>query len=250
MNYKDVFVFKKNKNLDQFENFKLKYYDDYENKLEEHFYLNYFIYEYLFVIDELDVDEFLEYHYQYSNEPDKFFKILERKIKPQIEDIINGAQPSLGVVGNPAGVHLGDNFYESDGNIYKYQYDRYSMCCRIGGKSQVSKYKFRLSVISKFIEKNNEKVDTFKLKWKGGPSQMGVIFGELIEKGYLEVDYHKGNINYAKLSRDLHNVFSIQNSKTSKSLEMYLNPDNEKNQQTNRNFNKLGFSIPDLKYTK
>ncbi|NLP59231.1 hypothetical protein [Lutibacter sp. B1] len=91
-----------------------------------------------------------------------------------------------------------------------------------------------------------EKSDLLKLKWIGKPSQFGHIIGQLAHLGYIEPPKRdNGEINYTQFSKDLLRMFKTET--TQGTLAAYLNPNNEKAQETERNFKKANFNIPHKK---
>lgn len=85
-----------------------------------------------------------------------------------------------------------------------------------------------------------------KIKWIGGPSQLGFIIAKLLEYGYIEAPLHKsGEINYTQFSALVKNTFDLKT--TEASLSKYLNVNSEKAQETVRKFESNKFYIPSLK---
>lgn len=85
-----------------------------------------------------------------------------------------------------------------------------------------------------------------KLKWAGGPSQLGFIISNLVQLGYIESPLRKnGEINYTKLAESVKETFEIDT--TVNSLTKYLNLDSEKGQETSRKFKANNFNVPHLK---
>lgn len=83
-----------------------------------------------------------------------------------------------------------------------------------------------------------------KLIWIGKPSQLGFIISKLAELGYIEAPKRKNSdVNYSQFSKLVKNTFDIDT--TEGTLSKYLNLDSEKGQETERNFNKNGFNMPD-----
>ena len=101
--------------------------------------------------------------------------------------------------------------------------------------------------IDEIIEEiESEKSDQLKLQWIGKPSQLGHIIGQLAQLGYIEPPKRdNGEINFTQFSKDLLRMFKIES--TQGTLAAYLNPNNEKAQETERNFKKANFSIPHKK---
>ena len=91
-----------------------------------------------------------------------------------------------------------------------------------------------------------EKSDELKLKWSGKPSQLGYIIGQLAQLGYIEPPKRdNGEINFTQFSKDILRIFKTET--TQGTLSAYLNINNEKSQETHRNFEKAKFNIPHKK---
>ncbi len=85
-----------------------------------------------------------------------------------------------------------------------------------------------------------------KLKWVGKPSQLGYIIGQLAQLDYIEPPKRdNGEINYSQFGRDVLKIFNVKT--TQGTLSTYLNIDNNKAQETHRNFEKANFNIPHKK---
>lgn len=165
MNYKDAFAIdnitfkeRKEKNTTKSNEFLLNNYLNYDPILVEEFYLKYFIFELLFSVHILELDDFLDFHFKYAKNQNKFYRVLKSVVVPQVEEIIENALPNFGIYGAPAGESLEDGFYNNGGVIYKYSYEYGSMYQSVGGKSFISKYKERLSLIKDFLEIDKVKI--------------------------------------------------------------------------------------------
>jgi hypothetical protein len=255
MNYKEAFAVNEisfNKLTQDQTNSSHKYqlnnFDHYEPKLVEDFYLKYFTHDLLFGTDILELKEFLEYHFDYCDVPEKYYSILDNKVIPKIHEIIDNALGTLGG-GYFEEKKLEHGFVESQGVIHKWEYDYRYMLNYVGwGKSQ-NDLKKRIQIIQVFIEEYKGTRQTKPLKWVAGPSQLGVIISELIEKGYMEADKYRGEVNNAKLSRELFKAFSINGCDSPKSLEIYLSSGNKKNTSAKTVFNDRGLNIPPVDFT-
>jgi hypothetical protein len=255
MNYKDAFAIDEisyeerertqTKNNNQF---LLNNYVNYDAKLMKEFYLKYFISKLLFEVHILELDDFLDYHFKYAENPNKFYKILKSIVVPQIEEIIENAMPNFTVNGTPAGKNLGDGFYENGSVIYKYAYEYSSMYESIGGVGFTSKYKERLSIIKDFLEIDKVKIEVEKIKWIAGPATLGFIIRELIDNEYIEGDKYSGEINASALAKKLLQVFNVKDCSSSGSLCKYLNSNDRKFQQVKQKFDKSNFKIPSANY--
>lgn len=255
MNYKDAFAIddisfkqREKKNTKKNNQFLLNNYEEYDAKLMNEFYLKYFIFELLFNIHILELDDFLDYHFKYAENPNKFYKVLKLVVVPQIKEIIENALPNIAVNGSPRGQDLGDGFYDNDGVIYKYRYEYFSMYKSIGGGKFTPKYKEKLNIIKNFLELDEVRVETEKIKWIDGPGTLGFIIRELIDNDYIEADKYDGEINASALARKLLQVFNVKDCSSSGSLSKYLNPNDKKFQQTKQKFDKSNFKIPSARF--
>ena len=130
MNYKDAFAiddtFYKDRQKDnsyELPLFQLKNFDYFEPKLVQDFYLKYFTKEALFEVHILNLKDFLLYHYNYCESPEKYFDILEYEILPKIAEIITNAKFSLEGQGYYNEIKLDNGFVETEGVIKNYNYE-------------------------------------------------------------------------------------------------------------------------------
>lgn len=256
MNYKEAFAIHDvpfNKTTEdstsKSSKFQLNNFNFFEPKLIEDFYLKYFIHDLLFKTDILELREFLEYHYDYCDAPEKYYSILDLKVIIKIQEIIDNAQVSFNGRGYYEEKDLGNGFTESEGIIQNYDYDYPLMFHRAGLQNLQPDFKKRIEIIEGFVEEYKNNAQPKPLKWVAGPSQLAIIISELIDKGYMAADLHRGEINHAHLSRELFKAFSINDCDTSKSLEIYLSTNNKKHKKAKEVFDKRGFFIPDASFT-
>lgn len=256
MNYKEAFAIdsktykqRKEDKSSEKPKFLLNNFNYYEPKLVNDFYLKSFTKKLLFQIDILELEDFLIYHYDYCDNPEKYYDILDFKVVPKIEEIIEDAQISLmGGREYYDEKKLEDGFVLTEGVIKNYDYDYPSMLHRTGFDHLQNEFKKRVEIIKVFVEeyKNHDVVKP--LKWTSGASQLAIVVRELIDKGYLSAD-DGGEVNNAQLARELFKVFSIDECKSSKSIEIYLSTGNKRNVSAKKKFENLGFFIPDEKFT-
>jgi hypothetical protein len=256
MNYEKAFAiddlhFRKRKDLISEKNseFELNNFDYYKPKLIKDFYLFLFIKKLLLEIDTLDVKRFLDYHYDYCDDPDLLFELLDLKVIPKIQDLIEDAEVNLHNGGYYNEIKLDDGFIESQGVIFNYNYDYSMMKHQISWSKLQNDCKKRIEIIRNFLIEHLDKEEIQPLKWIAGPSQLGIIIRELIEKGYMEADQSRGEINTAALSKELMKAFSIKNCESSKSIQIYLSPGNPRYRKAKATFDDLGFCIPIRKFT-
>lgn len=257
MNYKEAFDIdgktfkdrKEDKSSDK-PKFQLNNFSYYEPKLVDDFYLKYFIKELLFQTDILELKDFLIYHYDYCDNPEKYYDILDFKVVPKIEEIIEHAQVSLmGGRGYYDEKKLEDGFVETEGVIKNYDYDYQMMNHRAAWCKLQNEFKKRVEIIKVFVEEYKNYDAVKPLKWMSGASQLAIVVRELIDKGYLSADETGGEVNNAQLARELFKVFAIDECKSSKSIEIYLSSGNKRNISAKKKFESLGFFIPDEKFT-
>jgi hypothetical protein len=256
MNYKETFavnVVAFNKLIEdgQSENskYQLNNFDFYEPKLIKDFYLKYFIHDLLFKTDILELREFLEYHYEYCDAPEKYYTILDVKVIPKIEEIIFNAQPDLNGRGYHNEKHLEYGFIESEGVIKNWDYDYPHMIHLAGWNRLQNDFKKRIQIIHGFIEEYKNNAKAKPLKWAAGPSQLAVIIQELISQGYMEADTRNGEVNYRKLARELYEVFDIHDCNSASSIEIYLSPGNKRYKRAKDKFIDRDFYIPPARLT-
>jgi hypothetical protein len=257
MNYKKAFAideifFKDLTDIDKDEKskYQLNNFNFYEPKLVDGFYLKYFIHNLLFEIDILELKEFLIYHYDYCDNPEIYYEILDFKVIPKIQDFIDNTESHLGNgIGYYQEKKLDYGFVESEGVIKNWNYDFPSMLHRSAWLKLQNTFKKRIQIISDFILDYKDKYQTKPLKWIAGPSRLAIIIRELIDKGYMSADETRGEVNNAQLARELYKIFAIDNCESSKSIEIYLSPQNARNKSAKNNFENLGFCIPDAKFT-
>lgn len=252
MNYKDAFAIEEKSCLNQNENdfkFNLKNYNHFEPRLIDDFYFKYFIRTLLFETKTIELRDFLQHHYDYCNNPELYYSILEFEVMPKIEEIIDNAHFGSEGRGYFNEELLEDGFSLSEGVIKNYDFDFPLMFHQTLLFRKQNEFKLKIRIINEFISDYKDKNVKKPLKWIAGPTQLGVIISELIDKGYMEADKRNGEINYASLSRDLFQAFSIKECDSPKSIEIYLSPRNKRNVNSKAVFTERGFSIPHADFT-
>ncbi|TYB78117.1 hypothetical protein ES676_02590 [Bizionia saleffrena] len=224
--------------------YQLHNFDYYEPKLIDDFYLKYFTRQLLIEIDILEVKNFLEYHYDYCDNPDKYFSILDYKIIPKISEIIEHAQVSTEAGGYYDEIKLEDGFVESEGVIHNSKYDYWKLNHYIAFFDLQNDIRKRAEIIKSFLTLHFDNRVEKPLKWIAGSAKLGIIIRELIDMGYMEADKRRGEINCSSLSRDLFKAFKIEDSDSAKALEIYLSSGNKRYLQTKELFDESGFCIP------
>src|SRR5690606_20093953 len=184
--------------------FQLKNFDYYEPKLVDDFYLKYFTRELLIEIDILDLKDFLQYHLEESENNSKYFSILEYKILPKIEEIVEYAQPSLEGGGYHDETKLEDGFVESEGIVHNSKYDYDSINHYVAFNNLQNDIKKRAKIINSFYSKHNQNIRVDALKWNGKPTHLAYIISQLVNEGYIDAPLKSdGEINYTELSKQI-----------------------------------------------
>lgn len=114
------------------------------------------------------------------------------------------------------------------------------------------------TITSSFINILQQKIDAIdrelqdkeaikeKIEWSGKPSQLGFIFSKLAELDYLVPPKRdNGETNYTQFAKKVLNIFKIKT--TEGTISKYLNSNEVKAQETQRNFDKANFNIPHKK---
>ncbi|PNQ75202.1 hypothetical protein C1T31_03445 [Hanstruepera neustonica] len=256
MNYNDAFAIddvsfleRKKETGYSPEKYELKNHDYHKPKLVDDFYLKYFTRELLFEIDVLEVKEFLEYHYFNCKTTSLYLDILECKILPKIDGLIDNAQPMI-EVGGHYDTKLNDGFIEKDGKIDNPNYDYGLMLHQIAFGNLQADIKKRAEIINEFLERIQlPKADLNVLIWKGKPSHLAYIISKFVEEGYFEPPLKKdGDVNIAELSRQILNSFKfIPETPSIDSIRRYSSIDDDRYQDADRKFTKSGFCVPNSK---
>ncbi|SHF76937.1 hypothetical protein SAMN05444483_102320 [Salegentibacter echinorum] len=93
---------------------------------------------------------------------------------------------------------------------------------------------------------SNDSILSDKIKWNGGPAQLGFIFRNLVEEGYIDSPVTKeGEVNCSAFARQLIEHFNLKT--TPASLAKYLNLQNSKFEEASRNFLSEDFNLPDIR---
>ena len=256
MNDKDAFAIDevefnqlKDKDFENSSKFILHNYNYYEPKLEVDFYLKYFIYKLLFETRIIELTDFLEYHYDYCDNPEKYYALLDLEIIPKVEEIIDHAEVNFHGNEYYNEKKLENGFVETEGVIKKWEWDYPFMLHFVAATRLQNQFKKRIKIIQKFVDDYKEDSQKRPLKWISGPSQLAIIIRELISKGYMEADKTRGEVNNSRLARDLFKAFSIEGCDSPKSIEIYLSLGNKRYQKAKEIFDKREFSIPPADFT-
>jgi hypothetical protein len=210
--------------------------------------LKYFLRELLFDLDIIEVDEFLDNQFVNSKNQDQFTKIINLKIIPAIDNIINNAQFSMSESGYYEEIKLEDGFIETEGVIKNEKYE-YRMFYHITDLNKLKEdILLRKKLISEYIARINSLLNNTNpklLKWCGKPSHLAFIIRKLVDEGFIKApNGNNGEINVTELSRQILESFSLTNETTLNTLRIYSNSDSEKFYDLNDNFKDQGFSLP------
>lgn len=131
--------------------------------------------------------------------------------------------------------------YNKNEDDYKQlQLNAFAYACRLEAQKIIQ---FIKDKNQSFLKSNN---NFKKIKWRGKPSQLGFLIGQLASLGYIETpEKSNGEINYTQFANELLEVFDINT--TPATLSKYLNLDSEKSQEVSRKFEKEEFHIPNRK---
>jgi len=258
MNYKNAFAFKTKKE-DEFNDFLLPNYDylltcypQRNLKFDEGFYLNVFLKTLLFDLSILEIKEFLEIQLVNCNNPDEFIEVLDLEVIPQINTIIDGAELEGYGIEYYKSEKLEGDFVSSEGVIKNRNYDMRLFFHQTAFKKLSSKFEKIITILTGYISDLHtvqEVENNLSFKWIAGPSQLAVIFLELINLGYVEAEFYRGELNKKKLAEGLSFAFGIGEKFNVRSLEAYLNENGSKYSETRGKFTERGFKIPHKNYT-
>ncbi|MBU2974991.1 hypothetical protein [Zobellia sp. B3R18] len=225
--------------------YQLHNYEYHQPKLESDIYLRVFIKKLLFEVDILDIDNFLDYQYEHSEEPIKLINIIELKVLPAIDNIVSNASLSLNS-GYPSKNKLEDNFVEIDG-VYKNDQYEFSLFYHKTAFLKLSQeLKARKAQISNWLKSlNNLEVNPMNyLKWSGKPSHLAYIIRNLVDQGYIIAPVgNNQEINLSELARQIQKSFLMDKGELN-TLRIYLSTESEKYQKLNESFEKQEFKIP------
>ncbi|WP_339626071.1 hypothetical protein [uncultured Winogradskyella sp.] len=247
MNYKDGFSIIKKDEIDNFNNYKLRCYDQFEPKLEKDFYLKYFLRKLLFDLDILEIEYFIGYHYDNCNSQQIFIKILKFAVPSAIEKIIKNANWQEG--GYYEEKDLGDGFIETNGSILKPEFDYPIFYHLTFLLSKEPHFKVVVTIIEEFLDSIAEAESNLSKKgllWRGKSSHLAFFIGQLVSEGYIDPPTQKnGEINNTELARRILNTFNFtEKIPKEESLRRYVDANSEKHQDLLRSFVADNFYIP------
>ncbi|WP_111682192.1 hypothetical protein [Winogradskyella tangerina] len=240
MVYKDVFAFRDKKDQSEFSLIDYSYlidkYKDDNLRLDENFNLKYFLSKFILDVDILSTKDFLEHHYDYCDDPEEYYKVLELKVVPTVENVIEECQPYQMGMSYYKEIPLEDDFVNTEGVIKKRTFENNYFKHFTSATNKKHELQKKLELLKSFVEEYKDPSPVTSLKWLAGPSELGVIIEELITKGYLDGPKSRGEINNRRLAKELIKIFNCNENVALTSLQVYVNPNNKKNKQAKENF--------------
>lgn len=216
-------------------------------KLEEDFYYRCFLRTILFDTDIVDIEEFLDFQHEKSEDTDSLVKIIRLKLLPAIKKINKYASID-GEGGYQSYPQLGDGFADVDGVIKNYKYEFSIFYYAVAYDKLKEDLKSRKKIISKWLENldGQRKFDANLLKWSGKPSHLAFIIRNLVDEGYIQSPLgNNQEINISQLSKQILRSFAVEAGTTENTMRVYLSTDSEKHLNLKKNFDNQGFNLPD-----
>jgi hypothetical protein len=255
--YKDIFAideipFNERQKSDEPVNpYLLKNYSFFEPKLDKELYYNYFLRTILFDIDIMGVEDFLNFHFGKSRNPEKLLNIIELKIIPDINKIVSNSSFNGRALEYRNEKIIKHDFVETEGVVKNKAFD-FQIFYHL---TEIKKLKENLLQRIKIIKKYHEKYNLLLkgenpnlLTWSGRPSHLAFIIRTLSDEGYIKMPKkHDNEDNVAEFTRQIMNSFNILDDIKENSLNKYVSINNEKHQQVKENFERNGFSVPFFK---
>ncbi len=240
MNYKDVFAFRDEKNQSEFSLVDYSYlvdkYNDTKLRLDDNFNLKYFLSKFILEVDVLCTKDFLEHHFDYCDDFEKYYTALELKVVPTVENVIEDCQLLQLGMSYYNEIPLEDDFVHTEGLIKKHKFENNYFKHFTAATNKKQELQKKLELLKRFIEDYKAPPKVSSLKWLAGPSELGVIIEELITKGYLDAPKNRGEVNNRQLATELIRVFNCDENVALSSLQTYVNPASRKHKQAKENF--------------
>lgn len=232
---------------DEFSAFRLRNCDHHEPKLPKDFYLNYFIHDLLFVVDIMELQDYLTYHLDNVENPMIFCKLLDLKVIPTMKSVVENAEVNWNGR-NSDEIELEDGFYELNNIITRFGYS-YSDMCHIAGFYQPRQELVKkIEEVELFLKNNYSAQSNFnRLKWDGENSHLTYIISELVNQQFIDPPLKNGEINYSELCRQIKNSFSLKKTLNVESQRRFASPNNDKYQDIEAKFKSEKFYIPNKK---
>lgn len=216
--------------------------------LPQDFYFLLFLNQVLFDIDILDLEDFLYFQIENSNNPSRLLKILELKVIPEFENILNNPIFLQEDIKRGAEKDLDHGFFITDNTVYHESINIHIFKHKSFFSNFNSSLPKRLEIIRNALAQSDSSINSEVLNWKGKPAHLAFIIGELIDNGYIDPPLHiSGDINYSAVARQILQSFNFKESPSEVTLRKYSNPDDEKNQEVREKLKKNGLTIPHSK---
>ncbi|WP_157491958.1 hypothetical protein [Gelidibacter mesophilus] len=243
MSFKDRKLAKEN-----LHRFALYNYLEFEPKLEKDFYYRYFLRELLYEIDILEVEGFLDYHFNNCQNQQLFISLLNLKVLPSIDVIIENAQFSYSDGGYFKEINLEDGFVLTEDVIKNQLYEFTTFFHLTLINSLKPDLAARKSIINGFLfkckELQNNKNPSL-LRWVGKPSHLAFFIRQFIDEGYIECPKNSSNEdNLSELSRQIMASFTSDKLLRFNSLKPYVDSNTDLYYNLQENFNEQEYSLP------
>ncbi|MGS2725263.1 hypothetical protein ACU8DI_01550 [Psychroserpens sp. BH13MA-6] len=226
----------------------LNNYNHYEPKLPKDFYLNYFIHDLLFVVDIMELQDFLTYHLDNVENPLVFCKLLDLKVIPTMKSVVENAEVNWNGR-NSDEIELEDGFYELNNIVTRFGYAYRDMCHKAGLYQPRQELVKKIEEAELFLKNNYSAQSNFnRLRWDGENSHLSYIISELVNQGFIEPPrQNSGEINYSELCRQIKTSFNLTKDFNIGAQRKFASPDNEKYQGLDYKFKNENFHIPYIK---
>ena len=252
--YNDIFAidempFNERQKSDELANpYLLKNYSFFGPKLDKELYYNYFLKTILFDIDIMELEDFLNFQFGKSRNPEKLLNIIELKAVSDIKKIISNASINGRAISYRNEKNIEYGFVESEGIIKNKSYDFqvfYSITASNKLKENLlQRKKIILKSYSKYTLVINGK-DPNLLTWSGKPSHLAFIIRTLSDEGYIKMPKKYNNEDsVAEFTRQIMNSFNILDEVKESSMSKYVSINNDKHQEVKENFKRNGFQLP------
>ncbi|TDY14143.1 hypothetical protein [Meridianimaribacter flavus] len=257
MNYKEWFAITKKIDLENFDkddkdDFDLYDFDAFLKKagvqypLVRDFYLNYFAYKLFFVIDVLDLNQFIKYHFNESEFQDELLDVLKYKIVPLLNTTIKRQRFKVDI--NTSHKELQLDLYLDQSNTVYMPYFESSHFYHLAYVNMLGDdLVCRKEIIEKFISLHEKKEAYLpRLKWVGNFSHLSFIILSLIENGYIEKPMKNYKLSITTISSLILESFDFENNSipNKETLERFMRKSGAKYKNVEGQFETLGFKIP------
>lgn len=217
-------------------------------KLDKEFYYNYYVRKILFDLDVMELDDFITFQFENSDNPERMLKLLELKILPDIDKIISNAVVTGIALKYRDEIELGYGCVETNGVIKNKQYDFQVFYALTAANKLNENLKQRKTILRQTIdriEKLYTEENPDKLRWIGKPSHLALIIQTLVDEGYIAAPKANNHeVNKTHLARQIINSFSSKENLTNRNLRKFLSFDDIDGEKLRESFNNNGLYIP------